>query len=204
MDESLDHWFAREILAHEAALVRYLSRAWPHRDEIHDLRQEIYVRVYEAAAKSRPLAAKSFLFTTARHLMTDRVRRTRIVSIEAMGDLESSNVPVDDISPEQRTSARQELGRLADAFDRLPPKCREVVWLRRVEEVPQKEVASRLGISEKTVEKHVAKGVRLLADCLFGGARELMREANEGASPRDAVRSTEDEHGYEHGQQHTD
>jgi RNA polymerase sigma-70 factor (ECF subfamily) len=46
------------------------------------------------------------------------------------------------------------------------------VWLRRVEELSQKEVARRLGISEKTVEKHIAKGMRLLADALYG-AREL-------------------------------
>jgi RNA polymerase sigma factor (sigma-70 family) len=194
MDESLDHWFAREILAHEGSLVRYLLRMWPNRDEVHDLRQEVYVRIYEAAAKSRPLSAKSFLFATARHLMADRVRRTRIVSIEAVGDFEASHVPVDNISPEQRTSARQELRRLAHAFDRLPPKCREVVWLRRVEELPQRQVASQLGISEKTVEKHVAKGMRMLADFLYGDER--------GSAP-DATRSSEDEYGYEHGQ-HTD
>ena len=58
------------------------------------------------------------------------------------------------------------MARLSDAFDRLPDRCREVVWLRRVEELSQKEVAMRLGISEKTVEKHIAKGMRLLADAL--------------------------------------
>ena len=63
--------------------------------------------------------------------------------------------------------AEAALRRLADALDRLPDRCREVVWLRRVEELSQKDVASRLGISEKTVEKHIAKGMRLLADALF-------------------------------------
>ena len=192
MDASFDHWFAREILVHEAALARYLARMWGNRDEIHDLRQEIYVRVYEAAAKSRPLAPKAFLFTTARHLMADRLRRTRIVSIEAMGDLESLHVPVDEASPERRTSAHQELRRLADALGLLPPKCREVVWLRRVEELPQKEVASRLGISEKTVEKQVAKGMRLLAASFYGATQE---------SGPDVVESSNE---YEHGKQHSD
>jgi RNA polymerase sigma factor (sigma-70 family) len=168
MDEDLDGWFAREILAHEAALVRYLVRTWPNRDDVHDLRQEAYIRVYEAAGKSRPLSAKSFLFTTARNLMADRVRRERVVSIEARADLDALNVLVDELSPEQHESGRQQLRRLAVAFDGLPPKCREVVWMRRVEELSQKEVAGRLGITEGTVEKHVARGVRLLADCLYG------------------------------------
>jgi hypothetical protein len=39
MDEPLDAWFKREILAHEAMLLRYLLRVWPRKDEVHDLRQ---------------------------------------------------------------------------------------------------------------------------------------------------------------------
>ena len=191
MDDSLDQWFIQEILVHEAALLRYLLRTWPHRDDVHDLRQEAYVRVYEAAGKSRPQSAKSFLFTTARNLMADRLRRGRVVSIRSVGDLETLNVPIDEASPEQRLNARQEFEHMAEAFDRLPNRCREVVWLRRVEELPQKAVAARLGISEKTVEKQVAKGARLMAEYLFGS-----RVSYRGTERR--------QHEEEHGQQHSD
>ena len=87
--------------------------------------------------------------------------------------------------------ARQELKRLTDAFDRLPDRCREVVWLRRVEELPQKEVAARLGIGEKTVEKQVAKGMRLIADYFHGGG---MRNTRDGAgSPARRVATERDD-----------
>ena len=165
----LDHWFASEILPHEESLTRFLARSWPQRDEIHDLRQEIYARVYQAAASQRPDLPKSFLFATARHLMTDRLRRSRVVSIEAMGDLHDSNVLTDERSPDRWLDARQMLKRLAEALDRLPERCREVVWLRRVEDLPQKQIAARLGISEKTVEKQIAKGSRLIAQYFYGG-----------------------------------
>jgi RNA polymerase sigma factor (sigma-70 family) len=166
MDEPLDSWFKREILAHEESLVRYLLRTWPNRQEVPDLRQDTYVRVYEAAGKSRPQSPKSFLFATARNLMTDHIRRRRIVAIDAVGDLDALNVLVDTISSEHRASAQQELRHLAEAIDRLPPKCREAVWMRRVDDLPQKEVATRLGISQKTVEKHIMKGMKLLANAL--------------------------------------
>lgn len=169
MNAALDAWFAREILVHEEALGHLLRRYWPHRDELHDLRQEVYVRVYEAAGKALPSQPKSFLFATARHLMTDRLRRGKVVSIEPVGDFEALNVLIDEVSPERRLGARQILKRLAEAFDRLPDRCREVVWLRRVDELSQKEVAERLGISEKTVEKQMAKGVRLIAEYFYGG-----------------------------------
>lgn len=188
MEEPLKSWFLREILAHEASLVRYLTRIWPWREEVHDLRQEVYVRVFEAARGSRPQFPKSFLFTTARHLMADRIRRQRIVSIEALGDFEAFDILVDEISPECQIEARQELRRLALAFDRLPPRCRETVWMRRVDELSQKEVASRLGISPRTVEKHVMKGMQILADCLFGS-----RGGRAGA--RDEVSARSAKHG---------
>jgi RNA polymerase sigma factor (sigma-70 family) len=192
MKESLDSWFKREILVHEAALVRYLTRTWSNRQEIHDLRQDTYVRVFEAAAKSRPHAPRAFLFATARHLMTDRIRRQRIVSIDSVGDLDVLNVMIEDISPEQRLAGHQELRRLAQAMDLLPPKCRETVWMRRVDDIPQKEVAVRLGIAQKTVEKHVAKGMKLLAAALFGsGPEKHSAQAGAGES---------DEGGEEHGQ----
>ncbi len=191
MDDSLDSWFKREILIHEEALQRYLLRVWPRRQEVSDLRQETYARVYEAAAATRPGAARSFLFTTARHLMTDRIRRERVVSIEAVGDIDVLNVLVDEVSPEQRAMARQDLKRLAQAFDRLPPRCREVVWMRRVQDMAQKEIARRLGIGEKTVEKQISKGSRLLA--------HYMRAEADGAST--ASGSMTKEGGYEHGRQ---
>jgi RNA polymerase sigma-70 factor (ECF subfamily) len=193
MDESIEAWFAREVLAHEDALVRYLRRCWPHVDDILDLRQETYIRVFEAARRERPRQPKSFVFTTARHLMADRVRRGRIVSIEAVGDFESLNVPVDEAGPERRHDARQSLRRLAEAFDRLPDRCREVMWLRKVEELPQKEVARRMGVAEKTVEKQVAKGARLIADHVYGAAG-----ARPGKKPR-AGRASGQDDGREHG-----
>jgi RNA polymerase sigma factor (sigma-70 family) len=186
-EDSLDSWFTREILVHEEALVRYLTRMWRNTNEVVDLRQEIYVRVYEAAAKSRPQFAKSFLFTTARHLMTDQIRRRRVVAIDTVGDLDALNVPVEEKdSPEARASAHQELRRLARALDSLPSRCREVVWLRRVDDLSQKEVAAKLSITQKSVEKQVMKGMKLLAAALFQGGSE---SAPENSAQADRVTS---------------
>jgi RNA polymerase sigma-70 factor (ECF subfamily) len=191
----LDDWFVREILVHEDALMRYLRRCWPHREELHDLRQEVYCRVYEAAGKALPASPKSFLFAAIRHLMADRLRRGRVVSIETVGDLEAMHVLVDEVSPERVCGGRQVLHRLADAFDRLPRRCRQVVWLRRVGDLSQREVAQRMGISEKTVEKHLAKGMLLLASHFYGdgGGDGDGQAARTGRAP-----------GARHGRRHAD
>jgi RNA polymerase sigma factor (sigma-70 family) len=181
VDEPLDDWFKREILPHEQMLVRYLLHVWRKRDDVSDLRQETYARVYAAARTTRPRSARAFLLSTAHNLLLDRIRRERVVSIEAVADIDKLNVLVDEISPEQRAVAHQQIKLLAKAFECLPAKCREVVWLRRVEESPQKEVAKMLGVGERTVEKHVSKGARLLAEYMLAG-RVTTESAEHGRS----------------------
>lgn len=166
MPDTVDDWFVREVLPHEPALLRYLARVWPNPADIQDIRHDAYVRILEGAARLRPIAPKSLLFTTARNLMIDRARRNRIVPIDLLGDLDSLNVLVDEVTPERRASIRQQLVNVTLAVNRLPEKCREVLWLRRVEDLSQKEIAARLGITEGTVEKQMARGARLLADLL--------------------------------------
>lgn len=177
---SLNLWFAREVLVHEAALLRYLTRVWPNRHDVPDLRQDVYIRVYEAAKLSPPTSAKAFLFSTARNLLIDRVRRSRIVTIKSVGDFAELNVLTEEVTPERQLTAGQELERLARAFRRLPPREREVIWLRRVDELPQKEVAQRLGISEKTVETHLRRAVQTMAHSLF--SRPAWAEPAQGAA----------------------
>src|SRR5262245_29432256 len=128
MGESLEDWFVRDVLCHEAALLRFFRRTWPNlADDVQDLCHETYLRVFEAAAAARPHSARSFLFATARHLMVDRVRRSRIVSMDLIEDLDALNLLVDEVSPERRLTARQQLQQLSVAFNGLPAKCREVV-----------------------------------------------------------------------------
>jgi len=176
MGESLDTWFKREVVVHDEALTRYLRRHWPYPDDIHDLRQEAYIRIYESARTRVPMAARPFIFKIAQRLMADRIRRRHTVAIDSMGDLDSLNV-VADISPEREIAAHQELRQLAEALDDLPPKCREVVWLCRIDNLPRKEAAARLGISEKTVEKHLMKGMKRLIDAVFGELHSEKRPA---------------------------
>jgi RNA polymerase sigma factor (sigma-70 family) len=174
----LDEWFAVEILPHEAALMRYLTRAWRNQSEITDVRQEVYARVFQSALKRLPECPKSFLFATARNLLTDRVRRERVVSIDYTQEVESLNVLVDEISPERRLSARQELRRLSEALDKLSDNCRSVIWLRRVEGLSQREAAERLDMNVGAVEGYLSRGMRTLAKAVFGNDLTGDEQAN--------------------------
>jgi RNA polymerase sigma factor (sigma-70 family) len=185
---ALDHWFATEILPLEGILTRYLSRVWPNAADVLDLRQDVYIRVYESARKALPAAPKAFLFATARNLMTDRIRHSRVVSIESTQDFESLNVLIDEISPERRFAAREELRVLAQAFDSLSDKCRDVVWLRRVEGLSQRETAKRLGVREGAVESQLARGMYALSLAVFGSVDGVEMRHERKTSPHRSKR----------------
>lgn len=163
----VDAWFAREVLPLEAALMQFLANNWRNRSEVPDLLQEIYIRVYEAAQKQLPLAAKPFVFATARNLMMTLLRREQVVPIETVSDLEDLSVAADTPGPDHSLIARDELRRLQTALDHLPRRSREAFLLRQVEGLSWREMALRMGITEKTVKWHLNEGLRTLADILY-------------------------------------
>jgi RNA polymerase sigma factor (sigma-70 family) len=179
-----DQWFSEQILSHEVSLTRYLHRVWPNMSEIPDLRQDIYVRVYESSKDSRPASPRAFLFATARNLLTDHIRRSRVVSFEATADVAAFDALVDEVSPERHVGATQELQSLSLAFDSLSDKCRRIVWLRRIEGLSQRQTAERLGLREVAVESQLARGMRALAQAVFGSddaGKDMDKSSRSGA-----------------------
>ena len=101
----------------------------------------------------------------------DRVRRARVVSLDTLAEMGSADVLDQTPSVEEALNARQELALLLNTIASLPDRCREVLTLRKLYGLSQREIAVRLAISESTVEKHVAYGVRLCAERMFAQAR---------------------------------
>jgi RNA polymerase sigma factor (sigma-70 family) len=174
VENDLEQWFAREILPLEPMLERYLRRNWRDQSEVQDIRQDVYIRVYESALRERPFNPKHFVFQVARNLMIDRLRRKNVVSFDSFADFEAVDAGEELPDLERSTAARQEVNILLAALTELPPRCREVMTLRKIEGLSQREVAKKMGITEDTVERQVSKGVRLLAKSLHGSRALLV------------------------------
>ena len=166
MDRALENWFVSAILPHQAALTGFLKRICKSSSDVPDLRQETYIRVCESAARSRPRVPKAFLFATARNLAIDRLRRDRVVCVEHVPNGVPLEVSIDELTPERRLAARQELQQLTRAFASLPERTRSVIWLRRVAGLSQRDAAASLGIDEGALEGHMTRGMRRLAQAV--------------------------------------
>ena len=160
-------WFAREVLPHEADVRRWL--AYKLRGltlcDIDEVIQEAYARLW-AADIDRIQNARSYLFVTARHIVGENLRRSRIVAIELMADLESLNIVDDEVSAHRRLSGQQEVDRLKQILLQLPQKCRQAFELKKFDELSQREIAARMGVAESTVEKHLSKAFRLVSQAM--------------------------------------
>jgi RNA polymerase sigma-70 factor (ECF subfamily) len=118
---------------------------------------------------------RSYLFQVANSIILGHLRHSRIVSISATADLDQFGVVAPEPSVEEHLVYRDELRILAGLLDRLPAPCRSAFALRRIGGLSQRETAERLGISEKTVEKYMAKSVRLLMDSFGRGGKSSLQ-----------------------------
>ena len=153
-------WFTEEVHPHEASLRSYLHGSFPAVRDVDDVVQESYLRVWRARASHPIASARAFLFKVARHLALDLVRRQRVSPLEAVDDLASLPVIEDGASVAERVSTQEKIRLLADAIEALPARCREVVVLRKLQSLSQRETALQLGLSEKTVEAQLARGLQ--------------------------------------------
>lgn len=143
-------WFAEEVQPHEAALRNWLRVRFSFINDRDDVIQESFFRVWRAHRNGPITSVKAFLFATARNLALD-ILKHRLPESD-LGECGVSAV-LDEHSNTAETVARaQELSILNDAIKSLPERCRQVFTLRRIDGLSQKEIAIRLGISEKTVE----------------------------------------------------
>ncbi len=157
-------WFAEEVQVHEAALRAWLRATFPSLADPDDLVQEALTRVWRARASGEIRAPRALLYTTARHLALDQMRRHQIVAFEPLTENGGPSVYVDEsLGVPETVEKSQELELMTQAIQSLPERCRQVLTLRKIYGLSQRQIAQQLDISENTVETQVANGMRRCA-----------------------------------------
>jgi RNA polymerase sigma-70 factor (ECF subfamily) len=162
----LTRWFAEEVQPHEASLRAYLRHSLRSLADVDDLMQECYARLLRERDRGEVRSNRAFLFAVARNAVRDLLRRRAVA--DAIPITETAVFPVmeEGANVVDFVSRREELAILTEAIRALPERCRHVFLLRKIQGLPQREIAGRLGITENTVETLIAKGARRCADYL--------------------------------------
>lgn len=142
---------------HRDALVAFLLKRVQCAETASDLSQETYLRLLRKDTVPHADNLTAYLYRTAERLAIDFLRQNKRRA--------EGYVPLDDelpcpkLLPEDLAVLREQCEILLDAIASLPKVCRHVLLLRRVDELSYGEIAARLGISEKTVQRHLVKAM---------------------------------------------
>jgi RNA polymerase sigma-70 factor (ECF subfamily) len=166
MADERHEWFLNQIFRHRAALHRYLRKFTYGAEDIEDLIQETYVRLYGLADYRAVDSPKALLFRIAHNLAVERARSRKTQATDSMADLEQLGVYSKEVPADEQLDSRRRFETFCAAVDRLPPLCRRVFVLRKVFKLTHAEISEVLGVSHSTIEKHVAKGLVRCRDYL--------------------------------------
>ncbi len=159
-------WVAAHVMPHEGGVRAWLRRSLLNPEDVDDLIQEAYARLAAMESVDHIEKPDGYFFQIVRNLLVEQIRRSRIIRIEAATEIDALSIYSDEPSPERTVAARRELARVKELIEGLPDRCRHIFELRKIQGVPQKEIARLLGVSESTVENDGAKGLRLIMQAM--------------------------------------
>lgn len=157
-EQTMDR-LTRCFLEIRAELVRFLSRRnGPAGAE--DVVQEAWLKLHERGNPDSWQEPRAVLYTTAANLGTDVQRREAHGDRLFVRDGEIPETASPAAGPDAQIQAESELNCVAAALEELPAQCREAFLLNRLDGLTHVEIAQRLGISTKTVQRHIERALR--------------------------------------------
>ncbi len=123
-----------------------------------DLMQDAFGKLWEQCAKVTQDKSKAFLFTVANHIFLNQVKHNKVVlKFENKAHTERSN-----LTPQFQLEEAEFKLRLETAIQNLPEGQREVFLMSRIDDLKYREIAERLNLSVKAVEKRMHKALATL------------------------------------------
>jgi len=146
-----------------------MLRAWlrsrfSNERDLDDIIQEAYARVLKARKTTEIGSPKAFLFATARNLALGKIRKQTSWGEISLADIDVVGILDESEEVGQAISRSEELELLTEAIQSLPTRCRQIITLRKIYGMSQKDIAKELGISVHTVDSQGTIGMRKLTE----------------------------------------
>jgi len=159
-------------------LTRLVSRIVPPK-EIEDIVQETYVRICQIENRETIQQPKAFLYKTAKNLALDHIKRAESQLVDSADEApELLDLDLSEDSTYQQVASDKEFAQFCEAVRQLPVQCRKAFVLKKVYGYTQKEIAQELALSESTVEKHIALGIKRCTYFMMNKAKSASTETH--------------------------
>lgn len=156
------------LVQHYDDLVDHLRRRFGDRGFAREVVHDVCVRILAEPPREAVRVPQAFLRRLSVDLAIDRhrVEAGRRAWVENVAELPEVEAP--GAAPEAQYAFRQTLAALSNAIESLPPRCRDVFILHQLHDIPQAEIAERLGISRNMVAQHMMRAMRSVRPVLQG------------------------------------
>lgn len=156
---------AFELLFHryKHKLNGFVLKLAPSQIDADEVVQNVFIKIWVQRAKIDPdKSFSSFLFTIARHELTDQLRsavsrKMYYVGPEMIADLQMPEPSADSVRIELEEKVRSLIGE-------LPERRRQMFELSRYKGLSYRQIAAQLGVSENTVDTQIRLALRFLRD----------------------------------------
>jgi len=129
------------------------------RQEAEDVVQDAYLHLLQKEGFETLEHPRAFLFRIASNLAVDAIRKTRTRSRYAEDEIEFLGLAENEAGPERAIEGAIAARRLQVYLDELPSPCRAAFLLNLIEDLTHAEIARRLGVSIRTVDRHMVKAL---------------------------------------------
>jgi RNA polymerase sigma factor (sigma-70 family) len=162
------------LSARFARLMQVCRRRGRSQEEAEDLIQEAFLRLHEYCIDTEVRNEEAFLARTVSNLAINEYRREQIVSFvhETPEELERASTALVDANPtpERILAAQQRLDEITRALEAVSEKTCAIFLAHRAG-YTYEEIAANFDITERTVQKHIARAMLILIR-MRGGERE--------------------------------
>lgn len=153
------------VIANYSGLDRRLTRRLGSADVAADVLQETYLRLAEMNEVGPVRSPKAYLFRIAVNIASDRRRaESRRLTADEVDSL--LDLPDDQPDAERVIEGRSEIMLLRRAIAELPERRRRVLLWSRVDGLPHREIAKRIGVTVRTVETDLKQALEHCAQRL--------------------------------------
>ncbi|WP_206244307.1 RNA polymerase sigma factor [Novosphingobium terrae] len=151
------------VAHHQASLTAYVRSLVDSPPVAADIVQETWARAIPSLRSGKVENPRAFLYRVARNLVNDGARDRKKWSPWFGAEEMAAAIPDDTPDPERHALAQDSLRIVLELAETLPPRCREIFALRKLEGLDQNEIAARLGITRGAVEKQLRHALLVLA-----------------------------------------
>ena len=160
--------FQRFVESYSNDLLYYAQYLVHSKEAAEEIVSDVFFEVWQNRDKLPEIKREKVWLLTITHnkAISYLRKKEHFISSVNWEEVGEHSIPADVQTPDERLISREEMKRINNIINNLPPRCKQVFVLAKIEKLLYKDIADILGISVKSINVHVSKALELISEAL--------------------------------------